>query len=242
METSARIEAQAAELARLKDELAAARAEAEKARAEKAREIERAKAAFEKDLLARSAELEKARTETEKARAEKAAEIERAKATFEKDLRARSAELEKAKAEAEKARSESSAQLQKAHAEHMELERRLTERFNEIAALTRLVAEKEREAGRKDEAVNRMRLAAAKEMGQAVAALLDGRSWRLVPGRIRVRRQMALLKRSALFDADWYRNHYEDIAKEGIDPLLHYVMHGAREGREPNGMLARSGE
>ncbi len=38
---------------------------------------------------------------------------------------------------------------------------------------------------------------------------------------------------SGLFDADYYREQYPDIAESGIDPLGHYLRHGAREGRNP---------
>ena len=36
-----------------------------------------------------------------------------------------------------------------------------------------------------------------------------------------------------LFDADWYLAQYEDVARSGLDPLAHYLKHGAAEGRDP---------
>jgi len=42
------------------------------------------------------------------------------------------------------------------------------------------------------------------------------------------------LRDSGLFDADYYRAQYPDIAETGVDPLRHYLEHGAREGRNPN--------
>ena len=36
-----------------------------------------------------------------------------------------------------------------------------------------------------------------------------------------------------LFDADWYRSTYPDVAQRRIDPLTHYLTVGAREGRSP---------
>jgi len=60
------------------------------------------------------------------------------------------------------------------------------------------------ERSRLETRMREMRLALAKETAKTVTALLDGRTWRLVPGRIRVRRQMALLQRSGVFDAQWY--------------------------------------
>ncbi|HEX6118918.1 MAG TPA: glycosyltransferase, partial [Dongiaceae bacterium] len=39
---------------------------------------------------------------------------------------------------------------------------------------------------------------------------------------------------SGLFDADWYLETYPDVAVRKVDPVAHYVRHGAREGRDPN--------
>ena len=38
---------------------------------------------------------------------------------------------------------------------------------------------------------------------------------------------------AGIFDADYYREQYPDIAESGADPLGHYLMHGAGEGRNP---------
>lgn len=38
---------------------------------------------------------------------------------------------------------------------------------------------------------------------------------------------------SGLFDGKWYRTLYADVADAGVDPLLHYVRFGDREGRSP---------
>jgi GT2 family glycosyltransferase len=43
-----------------------------------------------------------------------------------------------------------------------------------------------------------------------------------------------ILLGSQLFDATWYLRRYPDVAAAKIDPLTHYVSHGAREGRNPN--------
>jgi len=54
--------------------------------------------------------------------------------------------------------------------------------------------------------------------------------------RARAARQAehAAITRSRLFDALWYLDHYPDVAAAGEDPLWHYLMHGAGEGREPH--------
>lgn len=39
---------------------------------------------------------------------------------------------------------------------------------------------------------------------------------------------------SLLFDTDWYRTQYPDVAAAGLDPIRHFFDNGAREGRNPN--------
>jgi len=39
---------------------------------------------------------------------------------------------------------------------------------------------------------------------------------------------------SGRFDAEWYLQRYPDVARAGIDPLVHFVSHGMRERRAPN--------
>ena len=38
---------------------------------------------------------------------------------------------------------------------------------------------------------------------------------------------------SGLFDAEWYLAKYSDVARAGYPALLHYMVHGALEGRSP---------
>jgi GT2 family glycosyltransferase/glycosyltransferase involved in cell wall biosynthesis len=40
-----------------------------------------------------------------------------------------------------------------------------------------------------------------------------------------------------MFDVEWYRATYPDVARAGTDPLLHFAIHGAREGRLPNAYM-----
>lgn len=42
------------------------------------------------------------------------------------------------------------------------------------------------------------------------------------------------IRRSGLFFSSWYLETYPDVAASGIDPIRHYVRHGAREGRDPS--------
>ncbi|CAM4232770.1 Glycosyltransferase 2-like domain-containing protein [Bordetella muralis] len=43
----------------------------------------------------------------------------------------------------------------------------------------------------------------------------------------------SLIRNSDLFDSAWYLDQYPDVLKAGFDPVLHYVRHGALEGRKP---------
>lgn len=43
-----------------------------------------------------------------------------------------------------------------------------------------------------------------------------------------------LLRQSGLFDRAWYLETYPDVVSAVSDALIHYVRHGAAEGRQPN--------
>ncbi len=49
----------------------------------------------------------------------------------------------------------------------------------------------------------------------------------------RLRRQARYLSKSGLFDARWYLEAYPDVRMAGVNPLMHYLQHGAAEGRDP---------
>src|SRR5262249_31268445 len=41
------------------------------------------------------------------------------------------------------------------------------------------------------------------------------------------------VRKSGLFDADWYLQQYPDVAAAGIDPVIHFLRKGAAERRNP---------
>lgn len=43
-----------------------------------------------------------------------------------------------------------------------------------------------------------------------------------------------IITASGLFDAEYYRTIYTDVASTGIEPLHHYMKYGASEGRRPS--------
>src|SRR6185295_8599812 len=53
-------------------------------------------------------------------------------------------------------------------------------------------------------------------------------------------RTAAVIGASGLFDSAWYLDSYPDVAARGVDPLRHYIRHGAREGRDPNRLFSSS--
>jgi glycosyltransferase involved in cell wall biosynthesis len=42
-----------------------------------------------------------------------------------------------------------------------------------------------------------------------------------------------LIRKSPLFDPDFYLREYPDLAAGGVDPAVHYFLHGGEEGRNP---------
>ncbi|WP_342148907.1 glycosyltransferase family 2 protein [Methylorubrum sp. SB2] len=57
-----------------------------------------------------------------------------------------------------------------------------------------------------------------------------------LPRLLRPKRRDAALARP-FFDAEFYRSEYPDVASGGMDPLLHYLDHGWREGRNPSAVF-----
>ena len=58
--------------------------------------------------------------------------------------------------------------------------------------------------------------------------------------RYRLRRDLAVIERSRLFDEPWYLAQYPDVARAGIEPRLHYLLIGAAEGRDPHPLFDSS--
>jgi len=57
--------------------------------------------------------------------------------------------------------------------------------------------------------------------------------FRNVTQHIRNKRKANLIDESEYFDPEWYLSQYPDVRDEGMNPALHYVTHGAKEGRNP---------
>lgn len=115
-----------------------------------------------------------------------------------------------------------------AHADKQKIDARLRDRFEELASLTRMLAESEARARRAQ--------ADADWLREAGSVLLDGSGKRtgllaLLPASVHAKRQRRLLKQMGLFDEEAYLASNPDVAAEGADPLRHYVKHGLSEDR-----------
>lgn len=66
-------------------------------------------------------------------------------------------------------------------------------------------------------------------LSASIQSLLNSR---VVPGGA-IRSNICLIRQSSLFNAKWYVEKYPDVAKAGIDPARHYLVHGFKEGRNP---------
>ena len=81
----------------------------------------------------------------------------------------------------------------------------------------------------------------AQQLGDTVrySLTLGGRILRtrsLTP--LRGRRAIGIIDQSGLFDRRWYLAKNPDVAASGINPIQHYVTHGAREGRDPSPLFS----
>jgi len=47
------------------------------------------------------------------------------------------------------------------------------------------------------------------------------------------RRHYKLIKSSVHFDENWYRCTYKEVERSRMDPVIHYVLFGSKEGRKP---------
>lgn len=56
-----------------------------------------------------------------------------------------------------------------------------------------------------------------------------------------LKKDIALVRRSGTFDERWYLQRYPDVGKAGMDPVRHYLLHGAAEGRDPSPGFSTSG-
>jgi hypothetical protein len=114
-------------------------------------------------------------------------------------------------------------------------ERNLTNRFEEIAALTRQLVNHEAELDAKREHAQLAQDLAARRVrriSNTIRAIIEGDvlGYKLVQSFAN-RRKARLLRALGLFDADWYVRFYDDLREADVDPTIHFVRYGYAEGR-----------
>lgn len=195
------------------------------------------------EVLARVAEAEARAQE----RAEAAARLEASLAERNQEIATLSRLIEEKTAEAkhhESAASAALARVAEAEArakqqtdEIARLKENVAERFREIATLSRLLRDKEKDADLAD--------GSARGLAVRLTTLQDSTVWKaaaqvnrvispLGGGRRQLRRQRRLVEASGLFDRDWYLKENPDVAANGADPLDHFLLFGGQEGRAPS--------
>ncbi len=64
---------------------------------------------------------------------------------------------------------------------------------------------------------------------------------RIPPHEDTIKQHYSLIQKSNFFNKDWYLRKYPDIAQSGDDPVMHYILHGGYEGRDPGPDFTSSG-
>lgn len=107
---------------------------------------------------------------------------------------------------------------------HANLDAQLAIKSSEVAQLSRSLGEEEAAAKGLRENLEWMR---------RVNVVVNSPPfwWQLLLPKYRWARQQERLKRLNLFDSQKYLNAYPDVARAGLDPLQHYLLHGFVEGR-----------
>ena len=124
-------------------------------------------------------------------------------------------------------------------------EEELTERSRETSALRAEAAALRRESRRQREVIAELRTSpkrrAWRHAGERVVRearkLSQLGSWILKPGTgagPRAAWEYLALRTSGLFDSAFYLRRNPDVAAAGMEPLMHYLEHGARAGLDPS--------
>lgn len=71
------------------------------------------------------------------------------------------------------------------------------------------------------------------DMGHAAKATLKS-AGKAARGRIRLLKDVRIVRSSRFFDGDWYLRNNPDVAAAGMDPAVHYLKFGAKQGRNPS--------
>jgi GT2 family glycosyltransferase/glycosyltransferase involved in cell wall biosynthesis len=98
-----------------------------------------------------------------------------------------------------------------------------------------------RNTGLSSQRLTKYRQAIFKAFWLTVTLRIFPRAFRRLRAHRDLLREIALISDSDLFDQDWYKKQYLDVVTAGIDPVIHYVKFGAKEGRNPSPLFSTSG-
>jgi hypothetical protein len=132
-------------------------------------------------------------------------------------------------------------------------------RHRELAALTRLLLDREEQldqstlTNRQLTAAHQRSVDEAEALRVAIDRMRRSRSWRLtaplraVLGRddgvvqVHASEEVDMLASSELFDEEWYLQHYPEVARSGMTPIEHFLRIGAAERRDPGPVFNTAG-
>ncbi|TXK59852.1 class I SAM-dependent methyltransferase [Alkalisalibacterium limincola] len=127
-----------------------------------------------------------------------------------------------------------------------QLQGEIDARFEEIALLTRRLLDAEQGLAKAD-SVSKRREAHLERLELDGGVRMLNRIRRLLRRKpLALRRDpreedIEVIRAAAALDAQWYAGAYPDVAAGGVDPVVHYVMFGADEGRDPSADFSTRG-
>jgi len=155
-------------------------------------------------------------------------------------------QLAETKTQAAKMQTQKDAALAQLQAEQQKLQneiqvqsKRLEDRFQELAALTKLLEERDRALVKKDGELQTEKQRMDKLFNPLIAFSSSEENAPEETMKVKkknalsIREQVFLIEKSGLFDKSWYLSQYPDVAESKMNPIQHYVLHGALEGRMP---------
>lgn len=78
---------------------------------------------------------------------------------------------------------------------------------------------------------------AGEEIGRAIKVLIASERSGFLAKKMPILARAKLLVDKEIVEPDWYLERHPDVAAAGMDPALHYLLHGAEEGRIPRRRL-----
>jgi len=77
------------------------------------------------------------------------------------------------------------------------------------------------------------------QIQRLIGAMMAAARRRYLPPKVILGRQVALLRASGIFDAEWYQSHYQDVPQAALSPEVHFIVYGNAEARAPNRLVTQ---